>query len=147
VVSVVLMFSGNLPHFALQGGVLSPYLFDVYIDTVFEKVRLSASGCHMKWHCVTILMYADDIRRLAPSVSSLQNLLTLCEIELLNIDMCLNVRKSVCTGIGSRYKQTCRNLVTNDGREIIWANTFRSLGVFVVSHSSCFCCSVDGRWA
>jgi len=112
---------------------LSPYLFAVYIDTVFEKVHLSASGCHMKWHCVSILMYAYDILLLAPSVSSLQNLLTLCEIELLNIDMCLNVRKSVCTRIGPRYKQTCRNLVTNDGREIVWADTVRYLGVFVVS--------------
>jgi len=93
---------------------LSPYLFAVYIDTVLEKVRLSAGGCHMKWHCVSILMYADDILLLAPSVSSLQNLLTLCEIELLNIDMCLNVRKSVCTRIGPRYKQTCRNLVNNE---------------------------------
>jgi len=88
-------------------------------------------------------MYADDILLLAPFVSSLQNLLTLCETQLLNIDMCLNVRKSVCTRIGPRYKQTCRNLVTNDGREIIiWADTVRYLGVFVVSYS-CFRCSFD----
>ena len=56
--------------------------------------------------------------------------------------MCLNVRKSVCTPIGPRYKQACRNLVTNDRREITWADTVRYLGVFVVSYS-CFRCSFD----
>jgi len=31
-----------------QGGVLCPYLFAVYIDSVFEKVRFKASGCYIK---------------------------------------------------------------------------------------------------
>jgi len=84
--------------------VLSPYLFAVYIDSVFEKVRLKASGCYMKRYCVSILMYANDILLLSPSVSSLQNLLGIRENELLNLDMCLNVRKSMCTRIGPRYK-------------------------------------------
>jgi len=48
----------------------------------------------------------------------------------------------VCTRFGPRYKQTFRNLVTNDGREITWADTIRYLGVFVVSYS-CFRCSFD----
>jgi len=64
----------NLSCGVRQGGVLSPYLFAVYIDSFFEKVRLT-SGCYMKWYCVNILMYADDILLLAPSVSSLHNLL------------------------------------------------------------------------
>jgi len=54
-------------------------LFAVYIDSVFEKVGLKASGCYIKWYCVSILMYADDILLLAPSVSSLQNLLGICD--------------------------------------------------------------------
>ena len=94
------------------------------------------------WHCVSILMYADDILLLAPSALSLQNLLRICENELLNLDMCLNVRKSICTRVGPRYKLKCSNLVTNDGREISWVDTVRYLGVFIVS-SSRFCCSFD----
>ena len=68
-------------------------------------------------------MYAGDILLLAQSVSSLQNLLCICENELLNLDMCLNVMESMCTRIGPRYKLKCSNLVTNNGREILRVDT------------------------
>jgi len=54
----------------------------------------------MKWHCVSILMYADDILLLAPSVLSLQNLLTLCEIELLNIAVIKRHIECCCSATG-----------------------------------------------
>jgi len=47
----------------------------VYIDSVFEKVRLIANGCHnneMVLCCVSILMYVDDILLLAPSVLTVE---------------------------------------------------------------------------
>ena len=56
-------------------GVLSPYLFAIYIDSIFEKVAATRVGCHVKWACASILMYADDILLLAPTVSALQHLL------------------------------------------------------------------------
>ena len=52
-------------------------------------------------------MYAEDILLLVPSVSSLQNLLGICENELLNLDMCLNVRKSMWFG-GSKKTSAAR---------------------------------------
>ena len=48
----------------------------------------------------------------------------------------------MCTRVGPRYKIKCSNLVTNDGREILWVDTVRYLGVFIVS-SSRSCCSFD----
>ena len=87
-------------------------------------------------------MYAGDILLLAPSVSSLQNLLCICDNELLNLDMCLNVMESMCTRISPRYKLKCSNLVTNNGREILRVDTVCYLGVFIVL-SSRFCCSFD----
>ena len=44
-----------------QGGVLSPYLFAVYIDNVFEYVSDSGLGCTIKRYCMSIFMYADDM--------------------------------------------------------------------------------------
>ena len=58
-----------------QGGVLSPYLFAVYIDNVFECVSDCGLGCTIKQYCMSIFMYADDIILLATSVSALQRLL------------------------------------------------------------------------
>ena len=39
-----------------QGGVVSPYLFAVYIDSVIMKVAASNVGCHIKWFCINILI-------------------------------------------------------------------------------------------
>jgi len=44
-----------------QSGVLSPYFFSIYIDSVVEKVIKSNLGCYIKWVCMSILLYADDI--------------------------------------------------------------------------------------
>jgi len=44
--------------------------------------------------------------------------------------------------IGSRYKETCYNLVTLDGHEIQWANTVRYLGVYLAS-AKMFTCATD----
>ena len=57
-----------------QGGVLSPYFFSIYIDSVVEKVIKSNLGCYIKWICMSILLYADDILQIVPSVTSLQQL-------------------------------------------------------------------------
>ena len=77
------------------------------------------------------LMYADDILLLAPFMSSLKNLIGICENELLYLDLCLNVGKSLCIRISPRYNLKCSNLITNDSQEILWVSTVRYLGVLV----------------
>ena len=123
-----------------QGGVLSPYLFSLYIDSVVDKVAASRLGCHVKHVCFNILMYADDIILLSPSVSSLQYLLKVCESELSELDMIVNVKKSSCVRIGPRFNAKCRNIVTSDNSELVWCDTVRYLGIYIVSAQS-FTCS------
>jgi len=53
-----------------QGDVLSPYLFAVYVDSIFDKVQRCNFGCNLKWLCLSIILYADDILLLAPTVFS-----------------------------------------------------------------------------
>jgi len=84
-------------------------------------------------------MYTDDIILLAPSVSALQHLLDICESELQYLDMSINVNKSVCTRVGWRHAQPCRNLFTSDAREIVWPESIRYLGVYLVSLKSLKC--------
>ena len=88
------------------------------------------------------LLYADDILLVAPSVTALQQLLLLCEQELMWLDMSLNVKKSVCIHIGARFKAECCNLITSEGQVLIWANDIRYLGIYIVSASN-FKCSLD----
>ena len=44
-----------------QGGVLSPYLFNVYIDGLSELLNTCRTGCYSGVSKVNHLMYADDL--------------------------------------------------------------------------------------
>ena len=79
-----------------QGGALSPCLFALYVNDVIIKVISCEIGCHLGFACVNIILYVDDILLLAPSISSLQSLLYICESELDSIDMIINASKSDC---------------------------------------------------
>ena len=79
---------------------------------------------------------------MAPSVTALQKLLRACEQELDSIDMSINVKKTCCMRIGIRHDKPCSKITTTDGREFVWANEIRYLGIFIV-HAIKFKCSVD----
>ena len=123
-----------------QGGVLSPYFFAIYVDDIIKKVRSSNLGCYMSAICVAIIMYADDIVLVAPSVDSLQALLTLLERLLDEVDMRINSTKSVCIRFGPRHDAVCSNLTTKSGEQIVWTTACRYLGVYFVSGRTFRCC-------
>jgi len=75
-----------------QGGVLSPCLFGIFIDDLVKPVNKANSGCRIGACCAAIFLYADDIILLAPSVSTLQTLVHICELESVDIDMVINVK-------------------------------------------------------
>jgi hypothetical protein len=116
-----------------QGGVLSPYLFSVFINDIFDAARNTRCGCHFGSLDFNILMYADDIILIAPSVTALQQLCLQVEQYLLSCDMLLNAKKSVCLRIGPRYKDFCQPIITAAGDSIEWATNIRYLGVQIVS--------------
>jgi Reverse transcriptase (RNA-dependent DNA polymerase) len=76
-----------------QGGVLSPYLFAVYVDGIVSEVKSLDIGCHLGQVCFSIFLYADDILLLAPSISSLQEIVNVYECELRLLDLAINSKK------------------------------------------------------
>ena len=58
-----------------QGGILSPYLFNIYIDDMIEEILKLSVGCKLGIKKCNIIAYADDICLLAPSISALQFIL------------------------------------------------------------------------
>ena len=89
---------------------------------------------------VSIFLYADDIVLVAPSVGSLQTLLTLLETLLENLDMRINATKSACIRFGPRYDADRANLTVKNGEAISWVTTCRYLGVYFVSGRELKCC-------
>ena len=58
-----------------QGCNLSTILFNFYIIDVVEKIKATGKGIDIGEEKVSVLLYADDLIRLAPSASDLQVML------------------------------------------------------------------------
>ena len=58
-----------------QGGVLSPILFNLYIDELLERLKKSGFGCHIGSIFMGAFCYADDCTLLGPSITSLKIML------------------------------------------------------------------------
>ena len=58
-----------------QGSILSPYLFNIYVDGLSVTLNACRVGCCVGNVIIDHLMYADDLVILAPSVGGLAKLL------------------------------------------------------------------------
>ena len=71
-----------------------------------------------------IILYADDIILIAPSVTELEKILHMCENELRYTDMSIN-KKSRSMRIGPRCNAKCANIVSLSGQCISWVTELR----------------------
>ena len=86
----------NVSNGVRQRGILSPYLFIVYIDELSNMQNSAGIGCHIHNYCTNHVFYADDICVIAPSPSGLQGLLNICAMFGLVNDVEYNPIKSLC---------------------------------------------------
>ena len=124
-----------------QGGVLSPDLYNIYVNDLICILESSGVGCFVLERFAAALMYADDIAILAPSIKGLQKLLSLCEDYCLKWDIRLNSKKTktLCFGKGESPKFKLRL----NGREIDWVDSWVYLGVTLLKGSSFGCCVTE----
>ena len=50
-----------------QGGILSPFLFRLYIRDLITKLTNTGFSCNIRGTIITVLCYVDDMVLLAPS--------------------------------------------------------------------------------
>ena len=89
-----------------------------------------------------IVLYADDILLVAPSVCMLDKWLKICERELDLLDMVINVKKSCCLRIGPRNNFSCSPISTSKGTVLPWVSEIRYLDIYI-KQSTNFKCSID----
>ena len=77
-----------------QGGILSPFLFNVYMDDLSVNLKECPTGCIAGGTIVNHLMYADDIVLLSPSATVLSLLLHVGGNYGLEHDIIFNSKKS-----------------------------------------------------
>ena len=70
--------SFNISNGVRQGAVLSPTLFNLYIDDLFNVLSKSGYGCKIDDMYFGCLGYADDISLIAPCRNALQLMINIC---------------------------------------------------------------------
>ncbi len=78
-----------------QGSLLSPALFNVYMNELSEELSDCRTGCMLGNTTVNHYMYADDLVVFSPSSAGFQQLLNICSDYGIRYDVQYNTKKSV----------------------------------------------------
>ena len=99
-----------------QGGVLSPVLFAVYVDSMLQALAESKLGCRVSGFMCSYFMYADDIILVTASLTDLQKLVNLCVNELSVVGLSVQAEKSafICLGRPKKYRNLSVKININD---------------------------------
>ena len=86
----------TLPNWVRQGGVLSSYLFAVFLDDLSNELNNIKAGCYIGEALLNHLMFAGDICVFCPSVRWLQRILDVCQAYAESHGIIFNCNKTVC---------------------------------------------------
>ena len=133
-----------------QGAILSPTLFSVYTDELFNILRASGLGCYINSYFYGAVSYADDIVLLSPSRTGLQHMINLTKSYFDNLDLIISINfecpeksKTKCIAFGMKYDP---HPLFIDCNPIAWTDKYTHLGhVFTRDGSSSEDCSSKKR--
>ena len=111
-----------------QGGILSPFLFSIFINPILNSLTVSGLGCRIDGWCCNSFMYADDLILLAISNNNLIKLIKKCQFEFNLIGLEINANKSGALKFGPRHSNTSNQLLV-DNLKISWVKELVYLGV------------------
>ena len=128
------VFSGvfNVYSGVRQGGVLSPFLFNLYVNCIITELRRKRLGCCINDIYLGILMYADDILLLSSSCIELQNMLNVCSDIGTDLSIHFNAKKSACCVVGPHNSIILCTLSINN-INLMWHGRIKYLGFYLKS--------------
>ena len=94
----------NIKLGVMQGSILGPILFNIFINDLLEKLHLTRLGVGMPKTIITALGYADDIVLLADNPSKLQEQIDICEKWSSENGMRFNTEKCKVMALNVRQK-------------------------------------------
>ena len=79
-----------------QGGILSPFLFNFYINEILNDISLLQVGCKLGLSRMNVLAYADDMVLLANNIDDINLLYTRLQQLTNKLNLKINENKSKC---------------------------------------------------
>ena len=136
-------WSGYLsPVFAMrngvkQGGVLSPYLFSLYLEPLISKVNNCRHGCHIGEISYNILVYADDIVLLSPSITALKYMINICEEYSRNFDLIFNSNKcELVIFCKDKFVKNSKPIILMNNSILKISNSYTHLGINITNNNN-----------
>lgn len=109
-----------------QGSILSPTLFNIFLDELLEQLQRTHHGARVFDMVVNSCAYADDISLFAATVPGLQHLIDICVAYSEKYRFKFGLKRSKCVVIGKHplitlptWKLGMQSLVTDSDAEIL----------------------------
>ena len=124
-----------------QGGIASPFYFNIYLDNLSNLLSNAGVGCSINSLIVNHLFYADDSILMAPSLKALQQLINICVDYARDHELVYNVKKTKMMYLKPK-KSNCS--IVSDvymyGHAIERVSSYKYLGVII---DECYCDNDD----
>lgn len=117
-----------------QGSVISPTLFNMFVNAFITNLRAMSIGCTIKSVFLGCLLYADDMILLCPSVRGLQTMLDNCNLTASYLELRFNASKSSCLAIGKLAKELPHDMLLGT-ESIRWVTSIKYLGIVLSAQS------------
>ena len=117
-----------------QGGVLSGILFNIYIDSLLDKVSSTSIGCKLGIINSNIIAYADDIVLLAPSANALRSLMKIASSCASELHLSFNYEKTkimIFRHHSAKYQFNIGNCFNINGVSIEVVKSIKYLGFMI----------------
>ena len=93
-----------------QGGILSPLVFNFYMNDLSVLLSKIAAGCYAGNTVINHLMFADNLVVFSPSAKGLPRLLNICDVFGKNNDIIYNCNKSKLMIFDTNKYGNCVNI-------------------------------------
>ena len=125
----------NVSNGVRQGGLISPRLFNIYIDALNVRLIDSGVGCNIGGIFINNLSYADDMVLISPSVKGLRSLVSICEIFATEHDITYNTKKTECMYLRPPMSSFSINpIVYLCGKRLAFVKQFKYLGHLITDN-------------
>ena len=124
-----------------QGAVISAILFCVYIDDMIKMLRKRRDGCWIDKTFVGIIIYADDIILLSPSLDGLQNMIHTCFEYATKHNLIFSTnddpKKSKTKCIAFLRKERKLRILRLGDKSLPWVSSIKHLGSTITNNLDC----------
>lgn len=116
-----------------QGGILSPSLFNFYINDLITDIINSKIGYMKIKNMVNIIVYADDILLISNTVRGLNTLMHICNEFSHNWHIMFNAEKCSVMQVGYKYYPNDKINVSLNNCKLKVVEEFKYLGLLIKS--------------